>query len=537
MVQHRSSQRLIKLRTTAPPWWDVPKESLDAADAFDRRHDTCFASADLKLTALRKAPSSPTCDDRFQHATFLLTTNRFFVQEKPPQAAAAILGLPRPAAIKPFDLRNSIWSPREFWCDAHDFYDTDDVERARFEADAGRLLQLGLERVVCMYDDDDAAADADGDGLPDEVEDVLDVLWQHHDVIFQLFSYYAALKGRVHTINLNEWSLLCDDFGLVKKRSKTASRAHLDRVFIQANTMTERAQKQHATVVDRHDSRLELSRHEFYAALVRTAICVYVTPKVHVDVSEALHHLLSQDLHGQAIASGSHVCLDPNSFRERHCYTRAMEAVLRPAEASLRNLFGALSSQGDRDMAVAYKGLLSVEEWIGFVRAVNLLGRDLSLRDATLCFSWSRMAVINSSSRRGYDKENSLPFEGWLEALARLSALKVLPTEEELSAAGCDSCAIFFERLHNGESLSTPSREEGLAVTEATTEAAWHKLVPSRALPWGVEPTRPVAESVQHLLSMVFHRIEHATKGKDDQTITAKEAQKWASSAMAAVMA
>ena len=75
---------------------------------------------------------------------------------------------------------------------------------------------------------------------------------------------------------------------------------------------------------------------------------------------------------------------------------------------SLRNLF-AVAAGGDT--ASATDKLLSLDEWRRLLKALGLIGKDVTERDARLCFSCSRMAVIDGQTARGYAKENNLPFE------------------------------------------------------------------------------------------------------------------------------
>jgi len=379
------------------------------------------------------------------------------------------------------------------------------------------LARAGATQVL-MYDDDDGFGDADGDGIADEVEDVIEVLWEHHDLCFQLFLHYAALRGSCDSICLNEWTQFTLDLGLVRKGAGVGSRAHLDQVFIQMNAMTQKAKRQGvSTAVD--DTRNEMNRIEFYAALIRLAIGLYVIPRHESDVSDALHRLISHDLLSRGLACGTRIFVDANHFRVEHCYTRECDAALHAHEASLRRLFHVLSHQDDSMKPKSLKGLLSLEEWDHFVRGAGLVGADLSRRDAIMCFSWARMAVVDSRSRIGHEKSVSLPFEGFLEALCRVACLKIYPSEEELDAAGSPGqCGDFFRRLAAGDidpAVMTPKQ--------------WKQLLRQRKLPWGAEPSRPIAESLRHLLTLVFESVEQLTGGKDDKDITAKEAAEWAS--------
>ena len=68
-----------------------------------------------------------------------------------------------------------------------------------------------------------------------------------------------------------------------------------------------------------------------------------------------------------------------------------MDIVLRSHEASLRQIYSCLERR--RGLG---KKLMPLSFWIAFVRKAGLTNNlDLTERDATLCFVWSRMAIAN----------------------------------------------------------------------------------------------------------------------------------------------
>ena len=80
---------------------------------------------------------------------------------------------------------------------------------------------------------------------------------------------------------------------------------------------------------------------------------------------------------------------DPNSFRRRHCYGGAtaleysrtgedVDLVLRDYEAPLRLVFSALN-QADLGVAAT---LLSLFEYMTFLRTIGLIGHDVTERGA-----------------------------------------------------------------------------------------------------------------------------------------------------------
>ena len=70
-------------------------------------------------------------------------------------------------------------------------YDTAEIRMRRFEVDWNRAMAMGLVKVIMQNDDgdDDGVEDEDGDGIPDEVEEVGEMLWQHNGLLYALFSH------------------------------------------------------------------------------------------------------------------------------------------------------------------------------------------------------------------------------------------------------------------------------------------------------------------------------------------------------------
>lgn len=102
------------------------------------------------------------------------------------------------AIRRSFDPHKShIWKKRALASDAKEIFDTPEIEYRRFAADWMATVGAGITKVVLRHDDD-PAADDDGDGIPDEVQEVGEVLWHHHRVLCALFSFYAALHHELH---------------------------------------------------------------------------------------------------------------------------------------------------------------------------------------------------------------------------------------------------------------------------------------------------------------------------------------------------
>ena len=242
----------------------------------------------------------------------------------------------------PFDAALSeVWRPRIGWGDSGSLFDTDRVRKERFNLDWDRALDLGVSSLIMRYDDD-AFADDDGDGVPDEVVEVGTALWLSSDLLEMLFTFYATRtadslgRADIGAIDLNQWSAFSTDFGLVAKRSKFCKRADLDRIFLAVDGMSARKEKEamaaalqagygkKAHIVSNAAERAKaLNRVEFMTALVQLALHKYVFTKELTDVSDAVTRLLEVDIRSRA--SALH---DPDAFRRQVCYRQDVTEFL-----------------------------------------------------------------------------------------------------------------------------------------------------------------------------------------------------------------
>ena len=144
--------------------------------------------------------------------------------------------------------------------------------------------------------------------------------------------------------------------------------------------------------------------------------------------------------------------------------------------------------------------------------ALGLMNGDLTERDVTLCFSWSRMVVAEPRAVGGPKRDSCLPFEGFLESLCRLAGLKAFPTDEEIEAAGATDAADCLDRMR------------------AEEEERYWQFVAQRGTPWGEEPRQPLARCVAHLCAVILRKLEghfRTTVGDSSFQLGMVEAGKW----------
>lgn len=125
--------------------------------------------------------------------------------------------------------------------------------------------------------------------------------------------------------------------------------------------------------------------------------------------------------------------------------------------------------------------------------------------------------AVSGSSDYGM-KDDCLPFEGMLEALCRLSAIKALPTDEEIAEKGCSDAGQYVLLMDTDDDL----RQE------------YDEMLRERAVGWGGKPAQPLETCVDMTLSIILRKLKHQVhKGtkqyeKKMQTdLTAEEMEKY----------
>lgn len=431
---------------------------------------------------------------------------------------------------KVWSLGTSIWAPRRKWSDGKDFYHHDDILFKRFSNDWAVALRLGIVKLVMRFDDD-ADEDADGDGVSDEVEEVGAVLFtycQMYTLVFQTYSEASISGGDdLQFVTLNGWSEFCSDCGLVNKKSKFCKRSDLDAVFLEADAMAARDQAAQAKLIKKPGaptgsgtSKLKaLGRVEFMAALVRVAINKYVASgkdDAVSDVSEALNRLFADDI----IPTIGNTTPMPDSFRCNVAYTEAVSLKLESSKKSLTVLFTILAE------STPPQGLVSLTAWRALLGALRFFEDGvLSDREATLCFVWSVMAVENGQERRGYHKENNLPFEGFLEAICRLSMFVPLPTDADIEksfACGATDAGTAMYQL-TSTAASNPSMAAHLKKVHQQRADSWES-----AMHHVFE--QPFDSRVKHFLNIIMRRVEQSEEKCNDAVVpvvSLQEARQW----------
>ena len=288
------------------------------------------------------------------------------------------------------------------------------------------------------------------------------------------------------------------DCQLSDKKSQYCKRTSFDQLFIAAD-----ASSAGGKTDERYNKKKMLNRQEFLQCIVKAACMKYVESGDIVDVSEALHRLLSADIEGRLDPK---VFVEPNDFRKSHLYSEPVDKALRQHESSLRLIFDRLTKlKGQNAAAGIANKMVSFEVWKEFTRLFELCDVDITERHVTLAFLWGRMKVVDEQLERTRVKLTHMTFEDFLEGVCRLAAYKAFPTDDELAASEYASAGEYVYRLRG----------------EAPED--YENMVKARARPWGAQPLLRLERSVEHMCSLLIVTAQQGN-GEDASALDEKEA-------------
>ena len=255
------------------------------------------------------------------------------------------------------------------------------------------------------------------DGVDEELEDVVTVLWECARLVYALYDEYALLGASgiddVYAVSFGAFMQLIADAELDLPSSSTCRKCDLDGLMIETDTSARRSEI---------DDEYGLSRPEFLQVIVGVAVRRHVATGETPDVSDAVGMLLRDVI---APAMPPHVLDDAEEtsreMRRSVCYTEAVTRRLEPLVPMCKQLFLFYSGLRQRDSRKERK-LLAIEEFAAMM-ADTLPGleqaRYCSERDLQRCFLRSRMRVIDVVWGKRARMARNLGFEDFMEVRAR----------------------------------------------------------------------------------------------------------------------
>ena len=344
---------------------------------------------------------------------------------------------------------------------------------------------------------DISSKDGDAAAAAAAVARVYSVLERHYGMVLSVFEYFASfalssgsLEVDLFTISMNEYLAFLDQCHLGVVGSLECEKAHLEQLFIAVDS----GQK----IKEDFNSKRALSRQEFLQVLVQIAVRRYVRPRkagarpIHMSVADALLALLSEHLPPYLDAAALQVS---NEFRNAYLYVSETDATLGFHEQTLRNVFDVYADTTHASAtALASASLLGFDEYLTMCHHLEIIDHDFTMREATLCFLWSKLRVANESDAKERRKMTNLRFEDFLEAIVRIATMKCVPTDEEVEEGGFDDGGQMLLALRR-----VPAHDRAFRA--------------SRPAEWNMPLRQPIWRCVHHLISFFVHVIEEQVHG------------------------
>lgn len=157
----------------------------------------------------------------------------------------------RPKTPKEWTLKESVFGPRARECDARDYLDTEKIFQKMFELDWNRLQ--GKRTFIKYCPGDKPVGQA-----------VKKVVQRYYAKLSKAYAYYSVMgSGAEESMQLNEYTELCNDIDIPDKASKYCKLKDIDGIFITAAFKDAEESKRLGL------DKKSLGRHEFIEAFIR----------------------------------------------------------------------------------------------------------------------------------------------------------------------------------------------------------------------------------------------------------------------------
>jgi len=337
-------------------------------------------------------------------------------------------------------LDGSCWRPRKHGprpCDARDYVDHTECLKACFNADWEETS--GHSFLNKSLAGQRATAFGSSTMTATEIAQIRPILEKWYPMLIRIFTYYSCIGADV-TNNINGippagYSLLLSDAKLdlsgsnadegLSAFAKTRDGDGWDLLWVSVNTSKESKSQ------SEWNDKNRLTRGEFLEFIVRASVSEGVQPEY---MARNVQHFCDElVIYLASRSEADQIFRRADQFRRENCYRRETDAMLKHHEESLRNVFSIYAEKGAGGIEVdGSTDMLSCAQWMALMRDVGF-PKECGVRNLYLIFAQSRMTSIHEdSSKKSTQQLNQLTYEGFLEAMVRLSLLKALPSDKEM---------------------------------------------------------------------------------------------------------
>ena len=411
----RAPRALGELWQAAPP---TQPPAVPDGDSNPRSHNPLMdALPEMKRHALVLCASSGVYGGIPAEPMTVHVKQHAKAPEPEPEPEAA----PEPEPEKPaWRLETSMFAPRLKEADSRQFLDAENVLAKALACDWRMVLAEDRFHKFVRKMDEGVKG---GESIDDELEDIRKAFAGRYATVLRLFDYYCAcssiLTKAAFSISQNSYNLMLQETG-IPDETTACTFDECKKVFIVCNFEADKKSEQSDMNEDK-----ALMRYEFIECLVRMAHARF--KKDIDDVSECVDALFD-DVVLRNVTPES--ILDTDDFRRDRLYFEEVEDGFRPHLKPLRivyDKYAMLKPDGGRPS-------FSLMEWVTVLNDGRLIGDELTVREARLCFFWSRMVVADEVKSR--HKFMTLSWVEFLEALARVADMTNVPTDEMVADCG-----------------------------------------------------------------------------------------------------
>jgi hypothetical protein len=350
-------------------------------------------------------------------------------------------------------------------------------------------LEKKLERAIKKLPEEEAAVST--------IQAMVESVFQHFDIAYQLFAFYATIGtgDDVFSISRQGYAQLIDQCDLADEELVGQRAADLNIIFEGVNAKQTKDEK--------FNHKKTLNREEWLGVLVQIVLTRHVASEDAMAVGPAFDRFFEE----LRVRIPGDILHDSNAFRTAYCYPEAVDFVLKSYEKQLRVIYEVFA-YGDGAIGDELRStkLMDISEYNLLIDSLDMIDQWLTARDVEQAFAFCRMLVIDETSVKGRARLLQLRFEDFLEVVVRIAFMKVLPTDAELEASGCQHAGDFLAKLSERPEAEKKFHEE-------------------RLRPLDEPPSQPMAHQVRHFVNWMIY---HVRGGVDsDRDLTSKEAEKF----------
>ena len=342
------------------------------------------------------------------------------------------------------------WLDRSFWrarkhgprpCESRDFVDTRQTLKSGFWS-----VWKGTSGYTCLTSDEDGSfgrAFSYAKIEKEAVKLVASTLEKWYPMLVRIYTYYSCIGADVTNcvegLSLAGFALLISDAkldieaeGRKARFARTRGEDGWDLLWVSVNSSKESVRQ---AKEEGFNSANRFIRGEFLEFIARASSLSSTTPP---DELPKAVEMFCEDLliFLSDAPDGANVLHRADQFRREFCYMRETASMLDHHKETLRNVFKVYAEKGtggaEMDQGSSIE-LMSAAEWFALLRDLGMV-KECGVRTIYLTFALSRMAVVHESNNAS-GQLTQLTFEGFCEAIVRLSLIKALPTDKEMKKA------------------------------------------------------------------------------------------------------